>query len=179
VFPKGSSGFTAVQAYRNAIGNDPEAISALHNYAAATLRNSAVNAAGVIAPKAYARWKSAYGEALRRVPELMPQFDTAAHAADALQKFGKFNPRYAPINVPELLFAPGPAGAAGVDHLRSSIGAQKADPTKAIAQIATARKEAVADCEKGMVGKLFGVNDPRPQSSAISARSLIAPTLFP
>jgi hypothetical protein len=212
VFPKGPGGFTAVQAYRNAIGNDPEAISALHNYAAATLRKAAVNDDGVIDPKAYAKWKAGYGEALRGVPELMPQFDTAAHAADALQKFGKFNPKYAPTNVPELFFAPGQAGAEGVDHLRSLIGAQKADPiladhatnlvrsaterngvidpaalqkwnekygpavsrypqlaakfadaskaTEAISQVASLRKQSIDDYQKGMVGKLIGVNDP-------------------
>jgi hypothetical protein len=45
---------------------------------------------------------------MRAVPELKPQFDTAAHAADALQKFGKFSPKYAPTAVPKLFFASGP-----------------------------------------------------------------------
>jgi hypothetical protein len=212
VFPKGPGGFAAVQAYRNAVGNDADAISALHNYAAATLRKAALRDDGTLDPAGYTKWRAGYADALRAVPELKSSFDNAAHATDALQRFGRFRPDMAPTAVPELFFAPGPAGAAGVNQLRSLIGSERADPilgdyatasmrakaerngvidpkalqvwtekyqpalsqfpelaakfqdagkaTETVAQIAAMRKQAVADYEKGAVGKLIGVSDP-------------------
>ena len=55
------------------------------------------------------------------------RFDTAAKATDALKRFGSYSPEIAPSAVPEMFFAPGKAGAEGVDHLRSMMGDQQAD----------------------------------------------------
>ena len=128
VVKQGAKGYETMRAYRKAAGDDPTVLSMIRNYLGYTLRNSALNPDGTINAAKYATWRKNYDGALRGAPELAPQFDSAAHAADSLTKFGKFNPAYAPAHIPDLFFPPGDAGAAGVQQLRSLIGKEKQDP---------------------------------------------------
>ena len=128
VFPSGPKGYQAVQAYRQAVGDNAAAADMLHNYAASTLRKVALNDDGTLNPAGYSRWLRQYGEAVRALPDnVRSQFDTAGNAARALDRFGAYRPDLAPSAVPEMFFAPGKAGAEGVDHLRSLMGDQHAD----------------------------------------------------
>ena len=128
VFPSGPKGYEAVQAYRRAVGNSADASDMLHNYAASTLRKVALNDDGTLNPAGYARWRNQYGEAFRALPrDVQARFNSAGTAAQALDRFGSYSPAMAPSAVPEIFFAPGKAGAQGVDRLRSLIGDDHAD----------------------------------------------------
>lgn len=118
VFPRGPGGFEAVQNYRAAVGSDEQAIGALHDTAAASLRRAAVRDDGTIDPARLSAWRRNYAEALRGVPELHDAFDTAAHAADTLDRFGTYTPDVPASTVPDLFFQRGPKGADAVRQLQ-------------------------------------------------------------
>ena len=118
VFPRGAGGFEAVQNYRAAVGSDEQAIGALHDTAAASLRRNALREDGTLDPAKFAAWRRNYGEALRGVPELHDAFDTAAHAADTLDRFGTYTPDTPASSVPDLFFTRGPKGADAVRQLQ-------------------------------------------------------------
>ncbi len=63
VFPRGPKGFEAVQSYRGAVGSDEQAIGALHDTAAASLRRNALRDDGTIDPAKFAAWRRNYSEA--------------------------------------------------------------------------------------------------------------------
>ena len=121
VFPRGPKGFEAVQSYRGAVGSDEQAIGALHDTAAASLRRNALRDDGTIDPAKFAAWRRNYSEALRGVPELHDAFDTAAHAADTLDRFGSYHPDMPASTVPDMFFTRGPKGADGVRQLQGLI----------------------------------------------------------
>lgn len=128
VFPKGPAGFQSVRAYERMVGNSADAADLLHNYAAATLRRDALRPDGTLDPAAYRRWTNQYSEAIRALPaDVRARFDTAGHAAEALDRFGRFTPETAASLVPDQFFRSGVTGADGVEHLRSLIGADRAD----------------------------------------------------
>ena len=131
VFPRGAGGFEAVQSYRAAVGSDEQAIGALHDTAAASLRRSAVRDDGTIDPARFAAWRRNYGEALRGVPELHDAFDTAAHAVDTLDRFGTYTPDTPASSVPDLFFTRGAKGADAVRQLQGLMPGT--DGTKALA----------------------------------------------
>ena len=126
IFPKGPKGYEAGIAFRTAIGNDPAAIDAAHNYAAMTLRRMAERPDGTIDPAGFAKWRTAYSDALRAFPELLPRFSTAARASEELSRFAPFRADMAPFQVPEVFFHSGPGGKEGVDNLRRLIGDARA-----------------------------------------------------
>lgn len=132
---KGDKGFQVASAYRKYAGDDPTTVPTIRNYLAYKLRQGYLNPDGTLNATKYPTFRKDYDGVFRAFPELAPEFDKAASATDALKKFGKFNPQYAPTSVPDLFFAPGDAGAAGVQQLRSLIGKHKADPL--LADVAT------------------------------------------
>lgn len=128
VFPSGSKGYQAVQAYKRAVGDQAEAAGLLHNYAAATLRKVALNDDGTLNPAGYARWRNNYGEAFRALPEsVQARFNSAGRSAEALTRFGRFSPETAASLVPDQFFRSGVAGADGVAHLQSLVGSDRAN----------------------------------------------------
>ena len=104
---KGNKGFETIQAYRRAAGNDQTVVPTIRNYLAYKLRQNYLNSDGTINAARYPAFRRDYDGVFRAVPELAPEFDNAAHAGEALNRFGRFNPQYAPTNVPDLFFAPG------------------------------------------------------------------------
>lgn len=126
VFQKGPKGYETGMTFRAAVKNDPAAIDAAHNYVAMTLRRVAERPDGTIDPQKFVAWRSAYGDALRAFPELMPKFATAARASEELSRFAPFRADMAPFQVPEVFFHSGAGGKDGVDNLRRLIGDQRA-----------------------------------------------------
>ena len=129
VFAKGGKGYEAGMEYRRAVRDDPEAISAAHNYAAMTLRRwpGAIRPDGTIDPARFSSWREAYSDALRAFPGLEQKFSTAAKASSELSKFQPFRADMAPYSVPEVFFHAGPSGKEGVDNLRRLIGDDRAE----------------------------------------------------
>lgn len=83
VFKPGPAAFTGIQRVVKAGG--PDALGAVQDYAAMSLRRTAMNDDGTLDPAKFARWQSAHADALRALPpETSARFNTAAQASDAL-----------------------------------------------------------------------------------------------
>jgi hypothetical protein len=108
------------------VNNDPAAIGAMQNYAAATLRKVAERPDGTLDPGRFVAWRSAHADAMRAFPELAQRFSTTARASEALSRFAPFRADMAPSQVPEVFFHSGPSGAEGVANLRRLVGDQRA-----------------------------------------------------
>lgn len=74
-FKAGPTGYDSMQALSKA---SPEALPAIQDYAASTLRDAALAPDGTIDPKKFATWQSRYGDAIRALPA-----DQRAAFADA------------------------------------------------------------------------------------------------
>jgi hypothetical protein len=122
IFKAGATGFESVRAFRNAVGDHEDAISALRNYAAASLRQEAERPDGTLDPNRYTIWTRKFQGALRAVPEVRDAFSTAARASEQLHNFTPFRADIAPSTIPEQFFHSGPSGFEGVNQLRSLIG---------------------------------------------------------
>lgn len=83
-FKPGPTGAEAVQTFKTAAGNDPEAMKALEGFAGLSLRKAAMNSDGTLDPAKFASWQKAHGDALRAMPDVAAKFETAAKAADAV-----------------------------------------------------------------------------------------------
>ncbi|WP_158808462.1 hypothetical protein [Beijerinckia sp. L45] len=87
----GDRGYEIAKAHLAAAKNDSVAISAIQDAALAPLRKN-VPPFGNLHPDALAKWKEAYGPALRAVDEVSPgfsdRFDSAANATQALLDVG-------------------------------------------------------------------------------------------
>lgn len=79
-FKPGAQGFESVQRLRNVIG-DQKALPILEDYAASTLRKSAMTPEGMIDPDKFVRWQAQHADALRAFPELKNRLSDAAQAA--------------------------------------------------------------------------------------------------
>lgn len=126
-FAPGPGGAQRVQAFRNAVGDNVAATDALHNFAASSLRRTAMREDGTLDPNRFAAWSRQHADALRAVPELAGRFQTAADASRALADFRPFRPDLAPGSVPEVFFHSGPSGHDGVTQLRGLIGDERAN----------------------------------------------------
>jgi hypothetical protein len=126
IFKAGATGFESVRAFRNAVGDHEDAIAALRNYAAASLRHEAERPDGTLDPNRYTIWTRKFQGALRAVPEVRDGFSTAARASEQLHNFTPFRADIAPSTIPEQFFHSGPSGFEGVHQLRSLIGDQEA-----------------------------------------------------
>lgn len=127
IFAKGPKGAEKVQAYRQAVRDDPAAVDALQNHAAMSLRRAAERPDGTIDPARFATWLNSYRDALRAVPELHQRFANIQSAAESLKRFAPFRQDLAPSAIPEMFFHSGPSGAEGVRSLRGLVGDQRAD----------------------------------------------------
>lgn len=127
VFAKGPGGFEKAMAYRRAVNDDPAAISAMQNYAAATLRKTALNEDGTLNPAKFSSWLASHSDAMRAFPELAQRFASAARASEALNRFAPFRADMAPSQVPEMFFHAGPSGGEGVANLRRLVGDDRAN----------------------------------------------------
>lgn len=127
VFAKGPGGYEKAMAYRNAVKDDPAAISAMSNYAASTLRKAAERPNGTLDPAKFSTWSKSHADALRAFPELVQRFSSAAKASEALNQFSPFRADVAPSQVPEVFFHAGASGGEGVANLRRLVGDKKAD----------------------------------------------------
>jgi hypothetical protein len=153
IFKAGATGFESVRAFRNAVGDHEDAIAALRNYAAASLRQEAERPDGTLDPNRYMIWTRKFQGALRAVPEVRDAFSTAARASEQLHNFTPFRADIAPSTIPEQFFHSGPSGFEGVHQLRSLIGDQEATPILndyAASQVrkAAARADGVLDPAK-------------------------------
>lgn len=83
IFHPGDTGFEDVRTFRNAVGDDV-AMPLLRDYAASSLRSSALTPEGIVDPTRFARWRNQHAEALRAFPELDRQFANAADASEAV-----------------------------------------------------------------------------------------------
>jgi hypothetical protein len=126
IFKAGPTGFESVGAFRNAVGDNEDAIGALTNYAAASLRREAERPDGTLDPNRYTMWTRKYQGALRAVPEVQQAFSTAARASEQLHNFTPFRADLAPSTIPEQFFHSGPSGFEAVNQLRSLIGDEEA-----------------------------------------------------
>lgn len=127
VFAKGPGGYEKAMAYRNAVKDDPAAISAMSNYAASTLRKAAERPDGTLDPGKFNSWRNSHADAMRAFPELAQRFSTAARASEALNRFAPFRADMAPSQVPEMFFHAGASGGEGVANLRRLIGDNRAN----------------------------------------------------
>lgn len=142
IFAKGPGGFEKATAYRKAVNDDPAAISAMQNYAAASLRKVAERPDGTLDPGKFSSWKVSHADALRAFPELAQRFTTAAKASEALTRFAPFRADMAPSQVPEMFFHAGPSGGEGVANLRRLVGDAKA--SSILSDYAAAKLKSVA-----------------------------------
>jgi hypothetical protein len=82
-FRQGATGAEGVAELRNLIG-DQRALPLLQDYAAHSLRQTALTADGTIDPNKFARWANAHSEAMRAFPQLNTRFADAASATRAI-----------------------------------------------------------------------------------------------
>lgn len=89
-FRSGSKGAREkIQNYKQATGETPQAIDALHRYVTDSFRRVAVNENGIVDAKAAKRWLDNHAEALSEMPELRNQLGTVEKAQAFLnEKFG-------------------------------------------------------------------------------------------
>jgi hypothetical protein len=80
---RGQAGAEAYRGYKAAVGSDPAAMAQMRDYVAFDFRNAAVRN-GEVKPGLAEAWRRAHASALSEEPELAKQFDTAAHAQEAL-----------------------------------------------------------------------------------------------
>ena len=82
-FKPGPTGFSSMQALTQAA---PDAMPAIQDYAASTLRNAKyMTPDGVLTPQGYAKWQADYGDAIRALPpQLQAKFADAASAGQTV-----------------------------------------------------------------------------------------------
>ncbi len=85
IFKRGPTGYEAVNAYRTAVRADPAAMSALGDYAAASLRQAAMRPDGTLDPVRFNAWRKAHADALRAMPERTDRFADAAAASREIE----------------------------------------------------------------------------------------------
>jgi hypothetical protein len=148
-FRPGDKGAHAVAVFRRAVGDDRQALDAMQNYAAMSLRRAAERPDGTLDPASFARWEKSHGPALAAFPGLRDRFATAARASEALENFRPFRPDLSPGVIPEQFFYSGPGGFDGVQQLRRTIG--DADATAILSDYAASRLRAVATRPDGTI----------------------------
>jgi hypothetical protein len=84
IFRPGPRGFESTQGYLRAVGNDPDAVNALREYVASTLRRQGMGPDGTLDPARFAAWQRRYADALRAVPDGMQRYADAARATEAI-----------------------------------------------------------------------------------------------
>jgi hypothetical protein len=148
-FRAGDEGGRSVRVFRQAVGDDNQALDALQNYAAMSLRRAAEGPDGTLDPAAYRRWVNKHGPALAAFPGLRERFATAAQASEALQNFRPFRAGLSPSVIPEVYFHSGSSGFDGVQQLRRMIG--DADATTILSDYAASRLRAMATRDDGTI----------------------------
>lgn len=129
-FKPGPTGFASMQALAKA---SPEAVPAIHDYAASTLRDMAPK--GIITPTVLDRWQKRYGDAMRALPD------------DMRAKFG--------------LAAQAGGGVATSTAARSeTMKAAAETASNTVAEAMGARKTAMDAAQSGALGKIIGATEP-------------------
>jgi hypothetical protein len=83
-FHPGATGYSDMRALFDAVGED-KALPAIVDYAATSLRRAAMRDDGTLDPAKYERWRAAYTDALRALPDAeKAKFTDAASASQAL-----------------------------------------------------------------------------------------------
>lgn len=83
-FHPGPTGYTDMQAFYRAVGED-KALPIVQDYAASTLRRDAMRPDGTLDPKKFATWQKANSESLRALPDdVRAKFASAGEASRAI-----------------------------------------------------------------------------------------------
>jgi hypothetical protein len=83
-FRPGPTGAEGVQAFRQAIGNDGQALAMLRDHIASDLVRTARRQDGTLDPARFATWQRSHQDALRAFPDLQQRFGDAARATEAI-----------------------------------------------------------------------------------------------
>jgi hypothetical protein len=129
IWKPGNPGADTVRSTLKAAGNSEDAIGAVRNMAAASLRDKATD--GIVTPRIFNQWRTQHAPALQALEQAAPgtiaRFENAARASEGLQRFEHFNPQTASGVLPEKYFSTGDKGFSAVEDLRSLVGKDKAD----------------------------------------------------
>ncbi|MBM7047583.1 hypothetical protein [Rhizobium lusitanum] len=129
IWKPGNAGADTVRSALSAAKNNPEAVEAVRNMAATSLREKAPQ--GIITSKIFNQWRSQHAPALQSLEQAAPgtiaRFENASRAAEGLQRFENFNPETASGVLPDRYFSTGEKGFAAVQDLRDLVGKDKAD----------------------------------------------------
>ena len=85
LFPKGPGGFEAVQAFRDAVNDEPAAMHVLRDHAVDSMRRDVMTADGTLPEAKLEKWRADHADALRAFPELAQQFRDAGAATTAFE----------------------------------------------------------------------------------------------
>ncbi|SCB30226.1 hypothetical protein GA0061101_10678 [Rhizobium lusitanum] len=129
IWKPGNAGADTVRSALTAAKGSPEAVDAVRNMAAASLRERAPQ--GVITSKIFNQWRAQHAPALQALEQAAPgtiaRFEGASRAAEGLQRFENFNPETASGVLPDRYFSTGEKGFGAVNDLRELVGKDKAD----------------------------------------------------
>lgn len=142
IFFPGAKSVDAIATYRKAVG-DEQAMNLLSDYIVDRLRKTAMGADGILDPAKVVNFQRSHADALRSFPELNARFGNAANAA-------------ARIPVAEA------ATSQAVKDVIKTVD-------ESIAATAAIRKERLDDAQKGVLGKLIGVDDPSDVTRTVGA----------
>lgn len=127
LFKPGPQGATSIKAILAAAKNAPQAVEAIRNAAAASLRSKAPD--GILTMPVLARWRAQHADALSALEEASPgtiaRFERAAEASRALDRFKGFSGSSGAL--PARYFATGENGFQSVEDLRGLVGKDRAD----------------------------------------------------
>lgn len=84
IFRPGARGFDSVETYRRAVGNDPEAMGAIRDFAVDSFQRKAARPDGTIDPAKAQTWRNMHRDALRAFPDLEAQLQAASGASEAM-----------------------------------------------------------------------------------------------
>ena len=186
LFRRGPRGAQTVQSVLDAAG--PRGMNQVAKIAAESLRREAVGPDGVVDPKKFASWSKKYGEALSALPpELHQRFSSAAAATETLQALEKQSKQIiAPLQsaveslgrevmqdgaLDSKKFARWSAKHADeIAQLPQDVRdklSTAAKASEAVAEAATARKQAIDGYQKSVAGKFLGLEHPDDVTRAV------------
>ena len=153
-FKPGADGYEAMKALERA---SPEAMPAIHDYAASTLRDMAAKNDGIITPKILQAWESRYSDSLRALPDDMRvKFGLAAQAGQ---------------NVADRTAAADAAVKAAQETSKTDIANAKTlaneytqaaadSANKTVSEAISRRKQTLHDAQAGAIGRVMGATSP-------------------
>lgn len=184
IFHPGDTGFEDVQTFRRAVGDD-RALPVLRDYAASSLRESALTPEGVIDPARFERWRTQHAETLRAFPNLEQRFATAADATKALNTATASNDIIRKVSDEfrrSVLTKDGIVDSNKFDAWRrknSSVlrdfpdfdkqFSSAAKASEAIGNYTDLRRSALKEAQEGALGRFIGVTDPQDAVRAVGS----------